>query len=113
MMPIARPGIARLVSPGRDSMKICGEAFEDLVGGLGPGEGPGVLVPGLDPVADVPFQRLDVLVGATAQPLVGEQAEPALDLVEPGGGGRREMHVKAGVGLEPADDDRRALGAAV
>jgi hypothetical protein len=31
-----------------NSFTVCGEGFEDLVGGLGPGERPGVLVPCAD-----------------------------------------------------------------
>ena len=42
-----------------------------------------VLVPLFDPVADVGFQGLDRLVDAAADLLVGQVAEPALDLVDP------------------------------
>jgi hypothetical protein len=48
-----------LLSCARNSMKISGESFEDVVGGLGPGERFGVLVPGVHPVADGFFQRVD------------------------------------------------------
>jgi hypothetical protein len=39
-----------------DPLALGGEGFQDLVGGLGPGEWPGVLVPLVDPLADVGFQ---------------------------------------------------------
>jgi len=57
---------AHLVSCARNSLKVCVESFEDVVGGLGPGEGAWVLVPDGDPGADVFFQRLQVLVHAAA-----------------------------------------------
>src|ERR1039457_1406736 len=42
-----------------DLGEIVGERFEDLISGLGPGEGPGVLVPGADPRLDVVLQGFD------------------------------------------------------
>lgn len=41
--------------------------------------------------------ELDTLVHASADELVGEVAEPALNLVDPRGAGRSEMHVEAGI----------------
>ena len=43
----------------------------------------GIRVPGGDPVPDVVLQRLHGGVGTAADQLVGQQAEPALDLVHP------------------------------
>ena len=37
-------------------VSVVGEGVEDLVGGLGPAEGPGVLVPSVDPGPDVLLQ---------------------------------------------------------
>ena len=82
-------------------MKICGESFEDLVGGFGPGEWLRIVVPVGDPVADVLFQRVDRCVHAAAQLFVGQQREPPLDLVEPRRVGGREVHVKSGTGGQP------------
>jgi hypothetical protein len=73
-----------LVSCAGSSLKISGEGVEDLVGGLLPHERLGVVVPGLDPGSDVGFEGLDARVGAAADLLVGEVAEPSFDLVEPG-----------------------------
>ena len=84
-----------------NSLKISGEGVEDLVCGLGPHEGLWVVVPGVDPVPDVVLQCLDAVVGAAADQLVGEQAEPAFDLVEPGRAGRGEVQVEAGVAGQP------------
>jgi hypothetical protein len=44
--------------------EVVGERVQDLVGGLGPGERPGILVPGGDPFLDVVLQSLDVGSGA-------------------------------------------------
>ena len=45
--------------------------------------------------------------------LVGEQCEPAFDLIEPGGAGRREMHVIARVAGEPSLDGRRLVSGVI
>src|SRR5690348_15511691 len=66
-----------------DLGEVAGERGQDLVGGLGPGERPGVVVPGGDPVPDVMFQGLDGGVYAAADQLVGQQAEPPPGLVHP------------------------------
>jgi hypothetical protein len=81
-----------------------GEGFKDLLSCLGPGERLGILVPVLDPRADVGFEGLDVLVGPAADHLVGQEAEPALDLVDPGAAGGGEVHVKAWVLGQPGPD---------
>ena len=60
------------------------EGVEDLVGGLGPGEWLWVVVPVLDPGADVVFEVRDGGVDAAADELFGDQCEPAFDLVDPG-----------------------------
>src|SRR5271165_7008567 len=64
-------------------------------------------VPVTDPVANVLLQGVDQATGAAAQFLVGQQAEPPFDLVEPGGVGRGEVHVEAGMGPKPCGDRRR------
>src|SRR6266542_2645308 len=51
-----------LVSCAGDSLTICSERIEDLVGGLGPHKRPWVLVPGPDPRPDVSLQGLHALV---------------------------------------------------
>src|ERR1022692_3287058 len=87
-----------------DLGEIVGERFEDLISGLGPGEGPGVLVPGADPRLDVVLQGFDGGVDTAADELVGQQAEPALDLVDPGRSGRGEVDVEARVPAKPRPD---------
>lgn len=44
--------ILRLVIWSGDPFAVAADAVEDLVGGLGPLEGPGVVVPELDPVLE-------------------------------------------------------------
>jgi hypothetical protein len=62
----------------RRSLTVSAECFEDLVGGFGPDERAGVLVPGLDPAADVGFQGLDVGADSALEQLGGQFGEPAL-----------------------------------
>src|SRR5215470_3726686 len=70
--------------------------------GLGPSEGGGVVVIGLDEGIDVLLELLDRGEGGAAQGLAFQDREPDLDLVEPGGAGRREVEVHLGMTLEPA-----------
>ena len=52
-----------LVSRVVNSLTVGGEGFEDLVGGLGPHERLGVLVPFAGPLADAGFEFGDAAVG--------------------------------------------------
>lgn len=69
-----------------------------------------LLVPIGDPRADVGFQCLHGFVGAAADHLVGQEAEPAFHLVDPGRAGRGEVprnhalgaSVPPGVPLRPS-----------
>src|SRR4051812_20384691 len=42
---------------GGHFLAVAGECFEDLIGGLDPNVGTGIVVPMFDPVADVGFER--------------------------------------------------------
>jgi hypothetical protein len=65
---------------GRSELaEVNGEGVQDLVGGFGPGERPGIVVPGGDPFPDVVLQHLDGGVDAAADQLVSQQAEPSFD----------------------------------
>src|SRR5450759_752514 len=68
-------------------------------------------IPG--PGADVGFEGPDGGVAASADELVGDEAEPALDLVDPAGAGRGEMHVEAWMFGQPGVDRRRLVSAVV
>src|SRR4051812_30755187 len=100
------PGRNQLVSCLVDSLAVAGDRFEDLFGGFGPDVGAWVLVPVLDPGADVNVESADAGVRAAAQQLGGQLSEPALDEVDPAAGGRGEVQDEARVAGEPAFDLR-------
>src|SRR5438128_1374264 len=70
--------------------------------GFGPGEGTGGLVIALDKGIDVFPELGDAGEAGTLEGLPAEDGEPALDLVEPGGMGRREVEMNILVPGEPA-----------
>ena len=79
------------------AVAIFGEVGEDLVGGFHPDVGARVLVPVLEPGADVGFQVADASCGRRgAASLVVIFGEPALDEVEPGGALGDEVEPKRG-----------------
>ena len=47
-----------------DSLAVRADRIEDLLGGLGPHVGAGVVVPGLDPLPEVGVERPDGAVSA-------------------------------------------------
>src|SRR5215471_17681362 len=98
---------------GADFGEVVSERVQDLVGGFGPGERPGIFVPGSDPVPDVVLQGLHGGVDAAADQLVGEQAEPAFDLVHPGRAGGGEVDVEPGAAGQPGLDLGRVVGGVV
>src|SRR5205823_8543717 len=100
-------------SGGGDPLAVAGEGGEDLVGGLDPDVGSGVLVPGGDPISDVAFEGPDAGVGAAADLLGREFGEPPLDQVEPRPGGRREVEMEAGMAQQPALDVGRLVSGVV
>ena len=86
---------------------VSAEAFdgsEDVIGGLGPFEGLGVGVVMTDEVHDVGAQSLDAAIDAAPDLLVGDEREEALDLIEPGRTGGREMDMPARPFGEPVAD---------
>ena len=60
--------------------------------------------------SDIGLELIDAAMDAALDLLVGEQREPAFDLVEPGGAGRREVEVVARVAGAPGVDGRRFMG---
>jgi hypothetical protein len=86
---------------------------EDVVGGLGPAEGPGIGVVGVDESADVVLKLLRGCVDAAPDLLVGDQGEEALDLVDPGRTGRREVDVPARPLGQPVPDRLGLVGGIV
>ena len=70
--------------------------------GFGPDEWLGVVIVGLCEGIDVLFELLDRREGGAVQGLAFQDREPALDLIKPGGSGRREVEMDVRVTLEPA-----------
>src|SRR3954471_23135069 len=68
-----------------------GCVVEDVVGGLGPGEGLAAVVPAVDESADGGGEVFDAAVAAAADGLAGDDAEEDLDHVQPGAGRRGEV----------------------
>ena len=63
---------------------MTGGAGQDLVGGLGPDEGPAAVVVAVDEGADRGDELLDVVEGSAADGLAGDDPEEDLDEVQPG-----------------------------
>ena len=79
----------------------------------GPDEGRGVGVVHLDEGGDSIDEFRDTAEGAPLQSFAGERAEPALDEVQPGAGGGREVEVEARVSCQPLSDLRMGVGAVI
>ena len=95
-------------------MTKSGSTRQDLVSSLGPNERLRVLIATFDVSVDGVLQFARAAVDATLDLLLGQRGEEALDQVEPGGPGGREVHVEAEVAHQPAANERRlweALGA--
>jgi len=56
---------------------------QDLVGGFGPFEWPGILVVVIYESADIGFELSDRSMNSSAEPLSGEFSKPAFDLIDP------------------------------
>src|SRR3990172_5196096 len=104
---------AMLVSWNRGSFTKSAHAGEDLIRRLQPDEGLGVFVAGGEVDADGVLELAGAAVRPAAQLLLGETGEPALDLVDPGRVGGREVHVEARVARQPAPDERCLVGPVV
>ena len=112
---VCKVGI-RLTSRGVDRecvRAISCDGLEDGIGGLGPDERLGVVIVGLDEGGDVGLQFLDAAMNAALDLFVGEQREPAFNLVQPGSAGRREVQVIARVAGQPGPDRRRLVGGVI
>src|SRR6516164_8278116 len=95
---------------GQGLRAISRDCLEDGIGCLGPDEGLGLVIVGLDEGGDIGPELIDAAMDAALDLLIGEQREPAFDLVEPGGAGRREVEVIARVAGEPRFDGWRFVG---
>jgi len=79
---------------------------EDIVGGFCPLEWLGIGIVMTDEVKNVCAQSLDAAIDAAPDLFVGDEREEALDLIEPGRTGRREMDMPALPFGEPVADQR-------
>jgi hypothetical protein len=86
---------------------ISSDCVEDGIGALGPDERLWVVIMGPDEGGDAGLEFIDAAMDGALDLLVGEQREPAFDLVQPGGAGRCEVEVIARVTSEPGLDRRR------
>jgi hypothetical protein len=82
--------------PGEGSEAEAFDVGEDVVGRLDPAEGLGFGVGGIDEGADVVLEIGDGAVNPAAERAVGQQAEPALDLVDPSFVRRRTIRFPKG-----------------
>src|SRR4051795_355087 len=85
----------------------------DLVGGLGPDEGRGIIVVLVDVAVDGRLQLDDRAEDAAPEPPPGQGGEEALDGVQPRGRGRGEVEGPARVPRQPGHDLGMRVGAVV
>src|ERR1019366_2618276 len=85
----------------------------DLVCGLGPVEGLGLLVMGSDELSDCSFEFLDTAVRGTLNLALCKQCEPAFDLVEPRSMGGGKVQMIARPLQQPLANQRGFMGAVV
>ena len=75
------------------------DLFDDAVRICGPDEGPWAFVGLGEEAVDGRLEIDDPAEDAAPEPLIRRLGEEAFDRVEPGGRGRREMEMEAGVSL--------------
>ena len=95
---------ADLVSWIRYSLTESRHAGEDVISRFRPDEWSRCVVRECEIVADRRLQRASTAVRSALDLFVSQHRKPALDKVEPGGTGRRKVHVESGVAREPATD---------
>src|SRR5438093_5908390 len=95
------------------ALSEAGDARKDLICTLGPHKRLWLLITDIDERLDGALEFADTAMHPTWQ-LFGRQfREPALDEVEPGAVGRREMHVESGPLRQPGADERGLVGTVV
>lgn len=84
-----------------------------MVCGLGPYEGFGIVVDGLDVVSDRALQFMGRTMRAAADFFLSQVGKEPLDLIDPGCRGWREVEMPAGMSREPPADCRGFVGCVV
>jgi len=90
-----------------------GDFGEDFFGGFGPDKRFGVGIVVFEVVVNGSFEFGDGGEDAATDALLSDQAEEALDLIEPGGRGGGEVQVKAGVLGQPCLNVAMLVGGVV
>ena len=80
--------------------------LQDRISGLGPLEGRGVLVVGVEELMDGFLQGLHGAVSTALDLTLSEQAEPPLDLIQPGRVRGDEVDMEARTSSQPVLDGR-------
>ena len=80
-----------------EGVSRAGDLCEDFFGRFGPDEGLGVCIVVFEVVVNGGFEFGDRGEDTAPDALLSDQAEEALDLIEPGSRGGGEVQVKAGV----------------
>src|SRR5438270_13196562 len=89
-----RQALNRLVSCLRGSQAKSLDAGEDLVGRLDPDERLGLFIVGGEVEPDCVLESAGAAMSAAPKLLLSQGGEPPLDLIDPGGIGRREVEVE-------------------
>jgi hypothetical protein len=88
-----------------------GDCCEDFFGRFGPEEGFGLGIVVFEVVVNGSFEFADGGEDAATDALLSDQAEEALNLIEPGGRGGGEVQVKAGMLGQPCFNVGMLVGA--
>src|SRR6185312_797919 len=101
--PRRSPGCANLGEVERFETEGL-DGGENVVGGFGPAEALGVGVDGVEVGEDRGFQFRGRAVDVATDLLFGDVGEEALDLIDPGAGGRREVNMPSRPRAVPLSD---------
>ena len=94
---------------GQSSSGEPSDGGQNLVCGFGPSKGLRLLVVDFDELPDGVFKLFDAAMRTTFDLPLGEQCEPTLDLVEPGGVRGSEVQMVAWALYQPAANQRRQV----
>ena len=96
-----------------EGIKRAAFAGDDVIGGLAPGEGLRLCIVQQKVVVDGALEIVDAGVAPSADALRGDLGKEALDQVQPGRAGGREVKLEARVCLQPGSDLGGLVGGVV